>query len=343
EAEKMCEAGAIKFDPCHHHNTVGPMAGIVSPSMWVFCVQNKTFGNFAYCTLNEGLGKVLRFGANSEDVIKRLKWMEQVLAPGLAKAVKLAVEKEGGINIKSLMAQVLMMGDECHNRNVAGTTLFIKEITPYLLQTDLDKKTIKDIIDFMAGNVHFFLNLTMPAQKASADTIKNIKYCSIMYAMARNGTDTGIRISGLGDKWFVAPSGMPKGLYFAGFSEEDANPDLGDSTITETAGVGANAMAGAPAIVKFVGGTPADALKVTKETYYITHTKHRDFQLPSLNFEGTPLGFDLIKIINTGITPFINTGIAHKKPGIGQVGAGILRAPMDCFKKAFKDFVKTYC
>ncbi len=342
DAEKMCAAGEIKFDPCHHHNTVGPMAGIVSPSMWVFCILNKTFGNYAYCTLNEGLGKVLRFGAYGEDVIKRLKWMEQTLAPALAKAVKIAVQKEGGINIKSIISQVLMMGDECHNRNVAGTALFIKEIIPYLLQTDENKEIIKSIVDFMSGNVHFFLNLTMPVQKAAADTIKNIEYCSIIYGMARNGTDTGIRISGLGDDWFVSASGMPKGLYFAGYTENDANPDLGDSTITETAGIGAVAMAGAPAIVKFVGGTPDDALKVTLDMYKITHSKHRDFQMPALNFEGTPLGFDIIKIMNTGILPFINTGIAHKQAGVGQIGAGILRAPIDCFKKALKAFAEKY-
>ncbi|MBP7654660.1 DUF1116 domain-containing protein [Candidatus Dependentiae bacterium] len=342
EAEKMCASGKIKFDPCHHHNTVGPMAGIVSPSMWVWCIKNTVHKNTAYCTLNEGLGKVLRFGAYGEDVIKRLKWMETVLAPLLEKAVKISVEKNGGINIKSLMSQVLMMGDECHNRNVAGTSLFIKEIIPYLLQTDADKEIIKDAIDFMSGNVHFFLNLTMPAQKAAADTIKGIKYCSIVYGMARNGTDTGIRISGLGEEWFTAQSGMPKGLYFAGYSEDDANPDLGDSTITETAGVGANAMASAPAIVKFVGGVPADALLATKEMFLITHAKHRDFQIPQLNFEGTPVGFDILKIMETGILPFINTGIAHKKAGIGQIGAGILRAPMSCFKQAFKKFAETY-
>ena len=341
-ARKMCENGEVKFAPCHHHNTVGPMAGIVSPSMWVFCIHNRTHGNYAYCTLNEGLGKVLRFGAYGDDVIKRLKWMEKTLAPILSEAVKIAVKKDGGLNIKSMISQVLMMGDECHNRNVAGTSLFIKEIIPFLLQTSADKETIKSIIDFMSGNVHFFLNLTMPVQKASADTIKNIKYCSLVYGMARNGTDTGIRIAGLGDEWFVSPSGMPKGLYFAGYTEDDANPDLGDSTITETAGIGAVAMAGAPAIVKFVGGVPKDAENVTLEMYKITHAKHRDFQMPSMNFEGTPLGFDILKIMKTGILPFINTGIAHKQPGIGQIGAGILRAPIDCFKKALKKFAEVY-
>ncbi len=330
EAKELAASGKIKFSPCHHHNTVGPMAGIISASMHVFVVKNQKFGNYAYCTLNEGLGKVLRFGAYSEEVIERLKWMEQVLAPGLKKAVK----RSGGINIKNLTAQALQMGDECHNRNVAATSLFIKEITPYLLETDLDKKTIKEIIEFISGNVHFFLNLSMAACKATADTILGFKNSSLVSAMARNGTKIGIRVAGLGERWFTAPAGMPKGLYFAGYSEKDANPDLGDSTISETAGIGGFALASAPAIVQFIGGSPQDAIKYTREMYEITVAKHSIYKIPALDFIGTPIGIDIRKVVETGITPFINTGIAHRKPGIGQIGAGILRAPMSIFEEA---------
>ncbi len=330
EAKKLAASGKIKFSPCHHHNAVGPMAGVVSASMYVFVVKNEKFGNYAYCTLNEGLGKVLRFGAYSEEVIERLRWMEKVLAPGLKKAVK----KSGGINIKNLTAQALQMGDECHNRNVAATSLFIKEITPYFLKTDLDKKIIREIIEFISGNVHFFLNISMAACKATADTILGFKNSSLVSAMARNGTEIGIRVAGLGKKWFTAKAGMPKGLYFAGYSEKDANPDLGDSTISEVAGIGGFAMASAPAIVQFIGGSPQDAIKYTKEMYEITISQHSTYKIPSLDFMGTPIGIDIRKIVETGITPFINTGIAHKRPGIGQIGAGILRAPMSIFEEA---------
>lgn len=330
EAKELATSGEIKFSPCHHHNTVGPMAGVVSASMYVFVVKNERFGNYAYCTLNEGLGKVLRFGAYSEEVIERLKWMEKILAPGLKEAVK----KSRGINIKNLTAQALQMGDECHNRNVAATSLFIKEITPYLLETDLDKKTTREIIEFISGNVHFFLNLSMAACKATADTILGFKNCSLVSAMARNGTEIGIRVAGLGKRWFTAKAGMPKGLYFAGYSERDANPDLGDSTISETAGIGGFAMASAPAIVQFIGGSPQDAIKYTKEMYEITVAKHTIYKIPALNFTGTPIGTDIRKVVETGIAPFINTGIAHRKPGIGQIGAGILRAPMSIFGEA---------
>ncbi|MEM3341963.1 MAG: DUF1116 domain-containing protein, partial [Thermoplasmata archaeon] len=338
DADRLAASGQIEFAPCHHYNAVGPMAGVVSYSMWGFVVENKEFGNSAYCSLNEGLGKVLRFGANTPDVLARLKWMTDRLGPALKKAVRLAAEnlsgKGDGINIKSIISQALLMGDECHNRNVAATNIFLKEILPYLLATDLDKSHIREVTDFISSNPHFFLNLSMASAKAAADSIKGLKNSSIMCAMARNGVEIGIRVAGTGDMWFTAPAGNPRGLYFPGFSEKDACPDLGDSTITETAGTGGFAMAGAPAIVKFVGGRPDDAVKYTMEMYEITAGKHSSFQIPALNFAGTPLGVDIRKVVDTGITPIINTGIAHREAGIGQIGAGILRADMKCFEDA---------
>ncbi|MEW6039969.1 MAG: DUF1116 domain-containing protein [Elusimicrobiota bacterium] len=349
EAEKMASSGKIIFDSCHHHDAVGPMAGVLSPSMYVFVIQNKTHGNFAYCSLNEGLGKVLRFGANTPDVIKHLEWMEETLAPALQKAVRVSARYEGGINIKTITARALTMGDECHNRNVAATGLFLKELLPYLLSIQIQTATVKEIISFISGNPHFFLNLSMAACKATADTVLGIENSTIVAAMARNGVENGIRIAGLTSKpqkseepqrkdltgsWFSAPAGIPKGLYFPGFSEEDANADLGDSTISETAGIGAFAMACAPAIVKFIGGKASDAVKYTRDMYKIAQARHRDYLIPAFDFVGTPLGMDIRKIVETGILPIINTGIAHKEAGIGQVGAGILYAPAEVFEKA---------
>lgn len=334
EAEKLVESGKIRLDSCHHHNAVGPMAGVTSASMYMFVVENVSFNNRGFCNLNEGLGKVLRFGANDAEVLKRLKWMESTLGPALKKAVKLS----GGIDIKNITSQALLMGDECHNRNVGGTLQFLKVITPYLLKTDTPYSDIRDIFDFIAGNAHFYLNLSMASCKATADSIKGIEKSTILYCMARNGVEIGIRVAGLGDEWFTSPSGMPDGLYFSGFSKADSNPDLGDSTISEVAGIGAVAMAAAPAIVKFVGGSASMALESTMKMYQITYGSHRDFTIPSLDFMGTPLGFDLRKIMETGITPIINTGIAHKKAGIGQIGAGILDAPKGGFKKALLAF-----
>lgn len=336
EAEELAASGEITFDPCHHHNAVGPMAGIVSASMPVFIVQNKAEGNYAYCTLNEGLGKVLRYGAYGPEVIQRLKWMEKVLAP----ALKEALEIVGEINLKNLIAQAIQMGDECHNRNKAGTSLFMREIAPGLVQTKNSPETIAEIFKFISGNDHFFLNLSMPACKCTMDAAHGIENSTMVTAMARNGTEFGIRVSGLGNRWFTGPASVVDGLYFPGYSSKDANPDIGDSVISETAGIGGFAMAAAPAIVKFVGGTAKDAINYTLSMYEITIAENNAFGIPVLEFRGTPTGIDIRKVVETGILPAINTGIAHKEPGVGQVGAGLVKPPVNCFEDALVAFAE---
>jgi hypothetical protein len=333
EAERLAASGAVEFSPCHHHHAVGPMAGIVSPKMPVFILENRTYGNRAYATQNEGLGKVLRYGGMGEQVYERLRWMETDLYPTLDRALQTL---SNGIDIKSLIAQALHMGDECHNRNRAGTSLFIRAIAPALARTCRDGATLARVLEFINGNDHFFLNLSMPAGKATLEPAEGVEGSTIVTTMARNGTDFGIRVAGMPERWFVAPAGKVQGLYFPGFTEDDANPDIGDSTVTETAGYGGFAMAAAPAITQFVGGTPQSAVEATLEMYEITAAEHEGFTIPSLNFRGTPLGIDVRLVMETGILPRLNTGIAHRKPGIGMVGAGILRAPQECFRQAFE-------
>jgi hypothetical protein len=338
EAERLAASGEIEFAPCHHHNAVGPMAGVVTPSMPVWILENVTFGNRAYCTLNEGLGKVLRYGANSPEVIDRLRWMESDLAPIL----KAAIDLHGPIDMKSLIAQVLQMGDEGHNRNRAGTSLLIRELAPYIVRLDVEKGKLSRVLTFMHENDHFFLNLTMPSGKCTVDAARDVEGSSIVVAMARNGTDFGIQISGLGDRWFTAPATAVKGLYLPGYGPDDAALDIGDSVITETVGIGGFAMAAAPAIVKFVGGSPEDAISFTRRMYAITETENDTYQIPVLDFRGTPTGIDVVKIVETGILPAINTGIAHKEPGVGMVGAGLVEPPRNCFVAAFEAFVERY-
>ncbi|HEY3312567.1 MAG TPA: DUF1116 domain-containing protein [Anaerolineales bacterium] len=332
EAEKLAASGAIEFSPCHHHHAVGPMAGVVSPSMPVFILENKTFGNRAYCTQNEGLGKVLRYGGMGPEVTARLKWMETDLYPALDRALQ---SMPNGIDIKSLIAQALHMGDECHNRNKAATSLFLRAIGPSLARTNKDNEVLARVIEFIDRNDHFFLNLSMPSGKAMLEAAEGVPGSSIITVMARNGTDFGIRLGSMPQTWFTSLAGKVQGLYFPQYTEADANPDIGDSTITETAGYGGMAMAAAPAITQFVGGTPQLATQTTLEMYEITAGEHENLTIPALNFRGTPLGIDVRKVMETGILPQINTGIAHKNPGVGMVGAGILRAPEKCFKDAF--------
>lgn len=330
EAERLAASGAVTFSPCHHHGAVGPMAGVISASMPVAVVENVTHGNRAYSNLNEGLGKVLRFGAYTPEVIERLRWMEQSLGPALGEAIR----RVGNVDLQSLIGQALQMGDECHNRNRAASALLVKMLAPDLGALDLPVDERRQILGFLAQNEHFFLNLSMAACKATLDAAHGIPGSSVVTAMARNGTQFGIRVSGLGERWFTAPAQTPVGLYFPGFGPSDSNPDLGDSAITETAGLGGFAMAGAPAITQFVGGTLADALATTQLMYEITLGESEVYRLPSLNFRGTPIGIDVRLVIETGILPQINTGIAHRLPGVGQIGAGLVKPPLACFEQA---------
>jgi hypothetical protein len=331
-AAELAASGEIEFAPCHHYHAVGPMAGIISPSMPVFIVKNTTTGNIAYATQNEGLGRVLRYGAYGPDVYERLRWMEAVLYPTLKKAIE---SIRDGVDLRALISQALHMGDECHNRNRAGTSLFLRAVTPAILRTCPDRERAAEVFEFVERNDHFFLNLSMPAAKAMLEPAEGIDGSTILTVMARNGTDFGIRMAGMPERWFVAPAGVVDGLYLPGFSEADANPDIGDSTITEAAGFGGFAMAAAPAIARFVGGTPQDALQATLDMYEICFAEHEQFSIPALNFRGTPLGIDVRMVAETGILPRLNTGIAHRKPGIGMVGAGVLLAPKECFDDAF--------
>ena len=338
EAERLAASGEIEFDPCHHHSAVGPMAGVMTASMPVWIMENTTFGNTAYCTLNEGLGKVLRYGANSQEVIDRLKWMADELAPILRKAL----HAHGPLDMKNLIAQVLQMGDEGHNRNRAGTSLFIREIAPYLVMLDESKEKISRVLTFLNDNDHFFLNLTMPSAKCTVDAAAGIEESSFIYTMARNGTEFGIRISSMPDRWFTGPASVVDGLYLPGYTADDAARDIGDSVITETSGIGGFAMAAAPAIVKFVGGKPADAVNFTRQMYEITMAENTTYQIPAMDFRGTPTAIDVVKVVETGILPAINTGIAHKNPGVGMVGAGLVKPPENCFQDAFAAYVEKY-
>jgi hypothetical protein len=339
EATSMVERGEVEFDACHHHGTVGPMAGVISASMKVYVVENAEHGNKSFSNLNEGYGKVLRYGAYSEEVLKKLRWMNDVLGVALADALAAS----NGIDLRALIAEALHMGDEGHNRNKAGSLLYLKLLAPLLAKVVKDDAVASDVLQFIGDNALSVLNPVMAACKAMTDAAHGVEGSTIVTTMARNGTDFGIRVSGLGEtQWFTAPAEIPVGLFFSGFSQADANPDIGDSAITETAGIGGFAMATAPAIVTFVGGTPKDAMNATLEMYEITFAESKYFTMPSLDFRGTPTGIDIRKVVELGITPRINTGIAHKNAGVGQVGAGLVRPPLKIFEDALVAFAERY-
>ncbi len=339
EAITRAERGEVEFDSCHHHGAVGPMAGVISASMKVYVVENVEHGNKSFSNLNEGYGKVLRYGAYSNDVLKKLRWMNDVLGSALADALAAS----NGIDLRALIAEALHMGDEGHNRNKAGSLIYLKLIAPLIAKVVKDDAVEVQALQFIGDNALSVLNPVMAACKAMTDAAHGIERSTIVTTMARNGTDFGIRVSGLGEKqWFTAPAEIPIGLFFSGFTQDDANPDIGDSAITETAGIGGFAMATAPAIVTFVGGTPKDAMNATLEMYEITFAESKYFTMPALDFRGTPTGIDLRKVVELGITPRINTGIAHKNAGVGQVGAGLVRPPLSIFEQALVAFAEKY-
>jgi hypothetical protein len=338
-ATAMAEKGLVEFAPCHEHNAVGPMAGVTSASMKVYVVENITHGNKAFSNLNEGYGKVLRYGAYSDEVLKKLRWMNDVMGPVLADALAASPD---GLDLRALLAEALHMGDEGHNRNKAGSLLYLKWLAPRVARVAQDRQIEHDVLQFIGDNALSVLNPVMAACKAMADAAHNIEGSTVVSTMARNGTDFGLRVSGLGSRWFTAPCETPQGLWFPGFTAADANPDIGDSTITETAGIGGFAMATAPAIVTFVGSTPKDATNATLEMYEITVAEHKYFTIPTLDFRGTPTGVDIRKVVEKGIPPRINTGIAHKQAGVGQVGAGLVRPPMKIFEDALVAYAERY-
>ena len=330
-ARRLVESGRVTLGPCHHAGAVGPMTGIITASMPVFVVENRPGGNRAHATVNEGLGKVLRFGANDASVIARLDWLAREAGPLLGAAL----QNSGGLDLRALMAQALRMGDEMHQRNLAASALLARLLMPHLARAAADTGAVARVADFLAGNDQFFLNLAMAAAKAAADPCLEVPGSTMVATMARNGTDFGIRVAGLGERWFTAPVNTPEGLYFPGFTAADANPDMGDSAIVETVGLGAFAMAASPAVVRFVGaGGLRDAVRVTEEMGEITLGEHPHFRIPTLDERGTPVGIDIRKVVETGITPLINTGIAGRTPGTGQIGAGVVRAPLACFEQA---------
>jgi hypothetical protein len=336
DAERILAAGEITLDPCHHHRTVGPMAGVTSPSMWMWCLKDPVNGGEAFCNLNEGLGKVLRMGAFNEEVLTRLRWMRDVLGPILSKAVRGSIDAGNDpIDVKAILAQMLQMGDEGHNRNRAGSLMALRELSPSIVAVEgVPSSDIAAVLTFIGGNEHFFLNLGMPTAKLAMDAARDVPGSSLVTVMSRNGTEFGIQTAGTGDRWFTGPAQTPVGLFLGDYGPDDANPDIGDSAIMETYGVGGFSMAAAPAIVRFVGGTVPDALATTERMYQLTLAENPAMAIPIMGFRGSPTGIDVLKVARTGWLPQINTGMAGRIAGTGQVGAGLVQPPQECFEKA---------
>ena len=328
-AERLVAGGDVELASANHHATAVPMASALGPSTPVFVVEDPQGGRVAFSGINQGPGQTPWFGVETPEAVERLVFLREAVGPVLAEAIR-ATEP---VDVFSVAAQGLMMGDDSHMRTQAATNLMLRTLLPGLVASDHPARV--EVARFLASNHLFFLNLVMAAAKAVADWAADVPDSSIVVSMARNGTTFGVRLAGTGERWFLAPS-PPVGdaLYHPGFGPEDAGPDIGDSAVLELVGLGGAAAAASPAVATFVGGSLADAIATTEEVERICVGRSSRFKLPSLDFRGSPLGVDVRRVVELQIPPAITTGILHATEGLGQVGAGVARAPLPCFEDA---------
>jgi Protein of unknown function (DUF1116) len=331
EAERMLADGKVRLEPNHHHHGVGPMAGTTSPSLPVWVVENRTYGNRAYCRLAESYQQ---FGQFDAEALAGLSRWRDVWAP----SVRAGLRKRGPVPLKSIIARALQMGDELHNRPNAASSLFANVMGQAMVDADVAKPALLQTMGYLSGNEFLFLGISMAAAKSAAEPLEGLEDTTLVTAMARNGVEFGIRVSGLPGEWFVAPAPPVDGLFLPGFKAEDAGLDMGDSAITETVGWGGFVLGGAPGILALTGGTPEQALRISRDMREITTGLSPDYRMPSLGFAGTAVGIDIRKVVATGIEPVIDTAIAHREPGHSKIGGGLVRAPMECFRKALAEF-----
>ncbi len=335
EAEQMAADGEFELAPCHHHNTVGSMAGIISPSIPVWVVKNQTNGNFGFSTLESDLS----FGGYSEPIINEIKWQIDVLQPALSKALA----NSDGIAVNPVIAKGLHMGDDCHQRFEGCTYIFTNALFELMLKAGMGPEEIGRVFPFLDSHRMLGLGICMAAAKTVADAAKNVPFSSLVTSIARNGTECGIRVSALGEAWFTGPSCamQENAIYFAGYSPSDACPDMGDSAITETIGLGGSCIVTGPTHWPLFGPKPWEkVLAAQKEMWAVTLREHPLFTIPQLEFKGSALGFDIRKVVQTGFTPVLSTAIAgRQRKDLGvMIGAGISRVPMQAFEKALQAF-----
>lgn len=337
EAIELLSTGSIHTAPNTDHSAAAPLAGVISPSMPVFVVRDDLSGEAVYSNLNEGLGRVLRFGAYDEAVLERLDWMEKTVGPVLATVL----DEVGPIALDPLVATALARGDECHNRNEAASSLVVDEFAPALIRADVDEKNAASVLEFITDNPHFFLNLSIAAAFARLQAAVGVENSTVLTRVATNGTEFGIQLSGWPKEWFTARSPSPSGNFLNGYGPDDSAPVVGDSLVTEATGFGGFALAGAPAITEYLGISPAACQEATEQMYQIAVTEHDRFRIPQLGDRGVPVGIDAVSVVETGIEPVFNAGLAHKQRGQGQVGAALARMPLAAFESAVESVISS--
>ena len=338
EAERKLAGGEIRVDGCHDHGCVGSLAGIYTASMPVFVVENRTHGNVGYCNMYEGTNpRRLNYGVYDDGVRERLLFVHDVVAPVIAEAVRLS----DGIPLKPIMRRGLHMGDELHSRNTAASLLFSRELFPYFLRLDPAKlDSVARTVQALTEDHYFFLRLTMAAAKCTADAAADIEGASLVTAMAFNCRNFAIRVSGLGDEWFLGPHATVQAKLFEGHSDDEITWMGGESPIAETIGLGGFAQAAAFPLQQYQGGSAEAMVERNLEMYDIATGENPDYRIPFLGYRGTPTGIDVMRVLETKTLPVMDIGIAGRDGG--QIGAGVVRAPMECFEKAAAAYAARY-
>jgi hypothetical protein len=328
-AAAMLAAGDVRLAPANEHATVVPMATAIGPSAPVYVVHMKAGGTTAFSSINQGSGQVAWFGVDSPEAIERLRFVRDVVGPVLAGALA----SKGSTDVFSLAAQGVPMGDDVHMRVQATTNLFLRDLLPHLVSST--HSGAEAAATFLSGNHLMFLNLAMAAAKSLVMWAGEVPNSSIITTMSRNGTTYGIRLPGRDDEWFITESPpIQQALYYPGQGPETSANDIGDSAVLELIGLGGPAAANSPAVAGFLGGRMSHAIAATRKMQRICVGESSRFRLPILDNVGTPVGIDLRLVVESGITPAVNTGIVHVSAGTGQVGAGVATAPLACFVEA---------
>jgi hypothetical protein len=320
--------GELELMPCQDAGGGGAVAGVVSPTLPVVVVQSSA-GNLAFSPLNEGLGRALRFGSHDDATLARLAWLRDVVAPVFDRAAR-----EARIELTELQGEGLRRGDECHNRTVATAAALLLRLAPVVFDVADSHAEAVAVLDWARGNPHFFVPFSIATAKAIVDAAHETTGSPIVTGLGGNGVRVGVRVSGLGTGWFTAPAPRSAPKLFDGFSAADAQPTLGDSLLIETIGLGAFALSAAPSICSYIGGTPSRLPALVAEMREVVAAESTRFLIPYEDFRGTPLGIDVSRVAATGIAPITNTGLAHRRPGVGQVGAGLTRLPVSPFAAA---------
>ncbi len=338
DAIAKLDRGEIKVAGCHDYGCVGSLAGIYTASMPVFVVENNAAGNIAFCNMYEGSNpRRLNYGVYDEGVHERLLFVQNEVVPVIADAVRHA----GGVPLKPIMKRALTMGDELHSRNAAAALIFLRELVPsFLALASSGAERITRAVKAVTDDQYFFLRLSMAAAKATADAARNIERSSVVTAMVFNCKGFAIRVSGLGDTWFNGPYPSVQAKLFEGHNEDEITWMGGESIITETIGLGGFAQAGAPALQNYQGGSYEPMIARNKELYQIVVGENPSLLIPAFGFRGTPTGIDIFKVLETKVLPTMDIGIAGRDGG--QIGAGIVRAPIACFEAAAEAYNKRY-